>query len=401
MSVRIPTLLLALTLAAARLAAQVPGFEGLAGGPAAPGASAPEAPRPALPLRPGDGFVLGFNQAWLKQHYGSQWTGNWDEVEARRMLRFTRELGGRVLRMWIFEGEDPEGLTYQGRTTPGRQGSHTGAGPDGILPAKLEHLERFLEMAEEEGVAVYLTLFDAVIHSFASRADSKDFWWNLLHDKYGVGTAFREHALRPVLEVVRRHQKAVYGIDLMNEMNALVHHHWFRDWAAAVEFVRTWRAAIREVVPVPVTASLGNWYQGILDWGYGESDLLARRLPPDAVDFYDFHSYGDGGVRWGKRVERLVREVEIPVVLGEFGEHRIFQSKSEIDEPKQRAVTVRYLWHSRGIGLAGAFAWRLDGTLGEVKDDDFLSFRKPGGWRPAADAFRDFAAGLPPPSRAP
>jgi hypothetical protein len=51
------------------------------------------------------GFVKGFNQGWMHDHYGSQWNdGVFDEAESRRLLRLTREGGGEVLRIWLFEG---------------------------------------------------------------------------------------------------------------------------------------------------------------------------------------------------------------------------------------------------------------------------------------------------------
>jgi len=93
-----------------------------------------------------DGFLFGFNQAWMQDHYGSQWTTAWDEAEVRRVLALTRAANGRVLRMWLFEGLGNEGVRWDGTTVRTK--------PVGIDPVKLQNPERFLELAAAEGVAV-------------------------------------------------------------------------------------------------------------------------------------------------------------------------------------------------------------------------------------------------------
>ena len=324
------------------------------------------------------GFLFGFNQAWMKNHYGSQWTSAWDEAEVRRILALCRDAGGKVLRMWLFEGLGNEGVIWNGadRTRP-----------TGLSAEKLENVETFLRLAGEHGIRVYLTFFDGNIHDFDVGANGKkrrDEFHNILNEKYGAGAAYREKVLGPLLEVVARHREAVFAIDLMNEINSLVTCHdwkifekgrWFRHgWSSARSFVKTWRAFIRARVDVPVTASFG--------YPRAVRTLKAKVLPPEMVDFYDIHLYdSDGEV---PSLRAFIRETGRKVYLGEFGQGH-FAKKSEETQCRSLKAFVR---NARAAGLSGAFPWRLSEPNG---DAPYSFTEKDVVWRPALVDFRDMA----------
>jgi endo-1,4-beta-mannosidase len=331
-------------------------------------------------------FVMGFNQAWLRNAYGSQWTRAFDETEARRMLKGTASLGGTVLRMWLFEGLGFEGVIWDddpSKSTYGYGGTRTR--PTGFDPVKLANIERFLTIAEEEGVAVYLTLFDANMYSQNNPAKEKrqNEWWNVLNGKYGAEDGFHKAVLGPILNVISRHRQAVFGFDLVNEVNALVRKNWFENgWEGARRFVSSWRSFIRSSVPdMPVTASFGH-HDAV-------TVLLARRLPPSIVDFYDFHVYNNSGsIPSARLMKSAAGYLGKPIYLGEFG-----QKSAAYDDALQSRVLKQFVENARACGLAGVLAWRLSDNRPGNNAEARFSFEAFGKWRPAALVFKSLSSG--------
>ena len=327
------------------------------------------------------GFVTGFNQAWLLNHYGSQWTSNWDEAEARRMIEACADNGGKVLRMWLFEGLSFEGVEWDGDPSKSAYGySGTRTRPTSLSAEKLQNIERFLVLAKEKGVAVYLTFFDANIYSQNNPAKTqrKNEWWNVLNDKYGAGTGFRHNVLLPILQTCQRHREAVFAVDLVNEINALVKKNWYENgWSGARLFVSRWRNFIRGLIEdMPVSASFGH--HDAVDC------MLDGRLRANEVDFYDFHLYNNGGhIPDADDVKELAQRLEIPIYLGEFG-----QKSKAFDDSLQSRVLRNFINGSKECGLAGAFAWRLSDIRRGHNPEARFSFEAFGRWRPAMEVFR-------------
>ena len=317
------------------------------------------------PTPVGDRVLTGFNQAWLHDDYGSQWTLRWDEDEAARMVRATRQLGGRILRVWLFEGLDHEGVRFLG----GRAA--------GLDPDKLDHLERFLELCEAEGVQAYLTLFDG--NGAPPEDPRRAVLEGLLADRDGAGAAYRERVLAPVLGVASRHPGAVYGVDLINEGNALVRKGWFPEgWRGATRFVRTWRDFVRARLAVPVTMSFGHHF--------AVDDMLSGALPREVVDLYDVHVYSDEGrVPRAAEVRRLAATT--PVILGEYG-----QAAPRFDDRLQVRVVEGFLSEAHRLGLRAALAWRLSDVRPGYNAEARFSFEAYAAWRPAAATHRTLSA---------
>lgn len=322
------------------------------------------------------GPVRGFNQAWLRDDYGASWTDRFDEAEWERMIRLTRRAGGRVLRVWLFEGFRNRAIDWVRAV----RAPVAGAAPvlDPRVPA---NLERVLAVAERHGVQLYLTLFTANVaspsdeHRGADGQKQRHRWWNLIHDKYQAGTHVRAHVLAPLVDVLCRHRGAVFGIDLVNEVNAWVRHYWVQDgWTTVARFVRAWRGAVHARCAIPVTASLGHHT--------AVDDLTDGKLPADAVDFYDFHLYNDAGrIPSAGAVRRVAARTGRPIVLGEFG-----QEATAVDDAVQARVTASFLRAARENGLAAAIAWRLSDLAGRRMKT--LSYeRADGSLRPAYGAF--------------
>lgn len=310
-------------------------------------------PAPPVLGVPGRPFSTGFNQGWFHNHYGSQWTTGWDEAEVLRLIRGTRAHAGRVLRVWLFEGKAEPTLAGD----------------------KLAHVERALELAEQEGVELYITFFDANIVLQNPTQAERDRWWNLLNDKYGAGARFRADVVGPLCEMMARHRKAVFAVDLVNEINAFVDRNWVENgWTGVRRFVDVTRAAIKARLDVPVTASFG--------WGGAEQLVVDRKIPQASVDFYDFHVYDDAGeIASFNEIQALART--FPVYLGEYG-----QKSPAFDDALQARVTEAFLRNARRARLVGAFAWRLSDIRPGHNPEARHSYEAFGRWRPAAEVHR-------------
>lgn len=360
--------------------AQALSLLGLEGAPGAGGAARGAVP-PGGRVPGARSFVTGFNQAWIHTDYGVSWTARFDEAEVRRLIAATRAHGGRVLRLWLFEGRELDGVIWDGN--PAATAASVRTRPTGISPQKLANIERVLEIAGELDVQIYLTFFDAIVYTGADEPRHKAEWWNLLNDTYGAGTAFLENVMRPILSIVARHRKAVFGIDLLNEFNAMVRHGLFENrWKGANAFISGWRTFIRREVDVPVTASFGH-HDAI-------QAMVCGNLDEGAVDFYDFHVYtASGDIPWESVVSEFAHRCGKPVYLGEFG-----QSRTCFDDRMQADVTARFLRKSHEIGLAGAFAWRLSDIRPGHNPAAYHSFEAFGAWRPAMAVFREVSIEL-------
>lgn len=345
------------------------------------------------------GFRTGFNQAWLGRDYGHHWGARYDRAEVEAVCARTAELRGTIVRMWLLESLNPDGVLWDGASTPGPAPTDRHRGrPTGYSARHLANLEHFLQTAAGHGVQVYLTLFTGNIYSSTAQAGyahRKAEWWNMLHDRYGVDAAWRQNVLRPILEVLVRHRRAVYAIDLMNEGNALVERPsspWLEDgWTSYAAWVRRWHADVGAASDIPLGVSFGH-HMAI-------DNFLDQRLPEDAIDFYDVHAYNDTGeISQAGRVRARIRELAtrgIPVFLGEFG-----QGTERYRDALQAEVTEGFLRNAASMGFAAALAWRLQ-DIRDTPDASWLSFvdgevddPTTWTWRPAAEVFRTQSLGL-------
>lgn len=324
------------------------------------------------------GFVTGFNQAWWRDAYGRGWIQGYDHDEAVRLIYATRSNAGRVLRVWLFEGLSPEGIFWD-EGAADTAGPAVRVRPTGIDSRKLHNIERFLQACRAQGIRVYITLLDGNMYRFeAPHLNSRQTEWKAVLDVDSPsGRGFRASVLAPLGALLGRYQDSVYGVDLCNEVNALVRAGWFRDgWKGARSWMDTWRNVLRSTAPVPVTASFGH-HDAL-------STLFLGRLPSASVDFHDIHAYDDEGkIPYASALRLYMMKATRPVILGEFG-----QSSGTFDDARQCLVTQGFIRHARSCGLSGAFAWRLSDVRPGHNPEARFSYEAFGAWRPAMATFR-------------
>lgn len=338
-------------------------------------------------------FSLGYNQGWFGNAYGASWMSGFRQTEAREMLQLAARGGARTLRMWLLEGKTPEGLIWEG------------ARAKGIDPRYLAKLDRFLEMAHEEGVKIAFALFNgnmpAEIEDLLKQAKTpkakrqaeqiKQRWVDIFNEQNGAGVAFRQNVLMPLLDVMQRHESTVVLIDLVNEIDALTGKGFhttpfLQGWKSAAAFACRWHQVIHDYgVETPVTVSLG-WPGLLTQWSSGEDDLLAGRIPHACMDVFVTHLYNDrGDVPRCKDLQRLRARSGKPLILGEFGQGVL---NRRYDDKFQARLTERFVRNAYRCGFDAAWAWRLkDERPGENPEArySYWAFGKP---RPAFETIK-------------
>lgn len=319
-----------------------------------------------------DRFVLGFNQAWLEGKYASSLSGTFAEEDWGRILRRTREGGASTLRVWLFEGQQKEGIVWNGHE------------PTGVDPTYLANVRRLVALAASNGVRLYWTAGNGNWPDhWQKKGLERDRHWNLLQNRYGHGDLFRERCLGPVLDAIRERPEALYALDLMNEAEGAVKTWaWSEGWDGARRYFKASAGFVHRRAPgLKVTASAG--------WGDATRDILAGRFDGLGLDFLDVHVYTDQEtLPRGAELVAHARKQGVPIIVGELG-----QDRSKDDPAHQARVTRGLLEDARRLGFAGAFAWRLEDRQPDGKRFSFFDGDRP---RPAYEEMRKFAATLPP-----
>jgi hypothetical protein len=326
-------------------------------------------------------FNVGFNQAWWNNSYSSQWIdGSYPPSEVRRVLDLTKNAGSRTLRVWLFEGQDPQSLLW-------KDGKVSGLHPD-----FLKNFEDFIIAARERGIQIYPTLFDGNILRTLQKGPFRDRWWNLLNNKYGARQAFEKKALEPLVKLLSREdiRPSVFGLDIMNEIDAAVSGAEFdKDWASANELVCALRGVVRakrgRSSAVPVTASIG--WPMIPFYSRGAANLILDPNPhPSCVDYWDIHFYNnEGSIPNCEKIAKVSRDYKKKIYLGEFGQ----LSKAYSDDLQVKTVT-NFIRNAKACGFAGALAWRLADNRAGNNPEARLSFEAFGKMRPAYDVIRNW-----------
>jgi hypothetical protein len=320
------------------------------------------------------GFEVGFNQAWFKNAYGTQYLDTaFDPIEVERIFKLARSAGAVKIRLWFFETTNFPMLNWEGNQITG------------IREDYVRNVVRMLTLARVHGLRIYMTLLDPQVYRPDHwREDHSRFRWILSPEG---GTQFLGRALHPLLQAIEEAGLSgqISGIDLANEVDAAVNRFAFRGgWSDARRFLCEWRQFIRarpgfESMPVSFSLRLHPLLplpSGLLDQG----GTLA------CADFIDFHSYGDRGRvhRCGELLEFSRKGIK-PVILGEFGQGYFTRRYS--DELQVRN-TRSYLTAAKECGMQEALAWRLSDIRSGDNPEARYSFEAFGTTRPAFDLIR-------------
>ncbi len=310
-------------------------------------------------------FAVGYNQAWFSWRYNDWLTSGFDENYINKSLDDMKSYGGNVVRVWLFQGQ--QGIILN-QYAPQSQG---------VDPKLITNLETVLKMARAKSIKIYLTLHDG--NGMPTKSSpQKDYYYNLLNNKYGENTAFNNNVLAPLLQSLVPYQDVIYGLDLMNEIQAPISNNYWGWSSGSWDSPRAWMKMnldfVKSQTPwMRVTSSAG--------WSWGAKDVKNGLFSGLGLDFLDIHVYdNNGSIPFLYEICERARREGLPVILGEFG-----QGSKHYDDDLQKSSTEKFLRNAKNSCLEGALAWRFD-----AQESYFAFQRADGSMRPAAEVIRDF-----------
>lgn len=323
-----------------------------------------------LPPMPTQKFLIGYNEAWWGGAFATGYTTDWDLEYVRTTLDGISAAGGHLVRIWLWPV--PQGITLA--PAPPQTQS--------VSQEFLDNVDTVLTEARKRGLWVYVTLLDG--NTIAAIAEPlHTYGVNLLNNNGGELAAFHDKALAPLLAVLDAHQDNVFGIDIINEIQAAYKQGVFPDANLGPRaFILSTAAFIKSRSPwVRVTASAG-WPDDLFKTG-AQYDIANGFYSGLGLDFYDLHAYSDSGTYPGATAmcQRAAQD-GVPVYLGEFG-----QKTESMDDDLQYNATAAFLNNSLTLCLSGAFAWRYDAA------EKWWAFVRPDdSFRPAVAVMQVFGA---------
>jgi hypothetical protein len=230
-----------------------------------------------------------------------------------------------------------------------------------------------LDSARARGLWVYVTALEG--NSAYKYPPQQTYFKNLFNDTAGEGQAFQNNVLAPLLAVLDGHQENVFGLDLVNEIDApRTNGIWADATNGSRAFIQRTTAFVKSRSPwLHVTTTVG--------WGGAQYDVANGYLSGLGLDFYDFHIYSDSGTYGGATaVCNRAAADGVPVYLGEFG-----QATHMMDDTMQYNAAASFLNTAHGLCFKGALAWRYDTA------ENWWSFvRADGSFRPAVTVMQAF-----------
>jgi len=311
-------------------------------------------------------FEIGYNEAWFGNDYLYSMIKTFDINYVNKVFADIKSSGGDIVRMYLFQVR--QGLVI----------NQFAPQTAGIDPVMFANIKSMLDSARAHGLRVYFTLHDADAMPAPPQSELRDYYFNLIHNKFGEADAFNANVMTPLLNLLSQYQDTVYGIDLANELSAAIKNQYWglfdqfdgpRRWLKSMrDFIRTQAPWIRVSCSAMNTADVeGGLY----------SDL--------GLDFYDVHIYNDKGeIPYFYELCDIVHKTGIPIIVGEFG-----QLGQNVDDALQSSVTLNLLNNAKNQCFSGAIAWRFDPA-----DVVYHYQRSDGTLRPAVDVIKAFKAGL-------
>jgi hypothetical protein len=315
-------------------------------------------------------FNIGFNQAWFKSHYSTQYlNGRFDSVEVDRIMRLSHEAGAQEIRLWFFESSQFPMINFEQEVMKE------------LKPEYIQNVVETFKSAQKYNIKIYMTIFDA--HSYLPHKRSKEKLARLKRVFQEQGTQeFLNNIFTPLLMALDQQNlsQTLSKIDLINEGDAVVNRFGFdQGWDGAKRMICQWKnhlSNFKNYAHVPVTISL-RLHPLIIH----PLNLLKDDGPLSCAGIIDFHSYdNDGDIYRCGYIKKYVEENKKNVILGEFGQsyfnHR-YSDQLQLDN------TETYIKNAQKCGFSQALAWRLSDVREGYNKEARYSFEAFGKLRPA------------------
>ena len=308
-----------------------------------------------LPPMKTQSFLIGYNEAWFGGNFGTDYTTNFDLAYVQKVFDGIVAGDGHLVRLFLWEV--PQGFMLAA-SPPMTQP---------VSPQLLSNVDTVLTQARARGLWVYLTLLDP--NTIEKITGSVHTWGvNLLNNTSGELDAYNTNAVAPLLAVLDAHQDVMFGLDIINEIQAASQNGLFPDATNGPRaFLQAEASFIKSKSPWLKVTSTAGWPSDVLMQG-AQYDIANGLYSGLGLDFYDVHAYDDSGMYSGATAMCNRASTDgVPLYLGEFG-----QSSTQTNDTTQYNATASFLNNSRGLCFKGAFAWRFDpaeGYLSYVHSD--------------------------------
>jgi hypothetical protein len=218
----------------------------------------------------GGAFIKGVNLPWIDGDYYNDiavdphypdWGAGYSSSDMNRYLADIHSMGVPVVRFWLNQDDQGCAIDSNGYVTS-------------VTDLFWSNLDDIVSLAGNNGVSLYLTLNDGRVDWLTNTA---------------MAAAYMNICLVPMIERYKGNN-AVFGIDLMNEIDGQVGDpalgNWTTSgatWAQAQAYITTFASAVHSADPNRLVSCSTGWHQ----W-YNLSYFKGLGL-----DFYDFHEYED------------------------------------------------------------------------------------------------------------
>jgi hypothetical protein len=366
-----------------------------------------------LPGDKGTSFSVGYNEAWFADHYPNSLASNpvWNSLF--QTSDFSSQFNAKVIdtyfngmknghakivRIFVFPGL--QGIELNLSKPPGSQ--TVGLTLDSMRepedsmrkPEIIGNLKTVLKLAEHHGLMVEVVVLNAgdmlaaVDPTFPQLHPLQAYFENLLLNNGRERDTFKTKVLLPLLKLLNENRDVVYGLDLINEIEAtfISNPPYFANFPAAQDFIKDMAAFVKSNSSLRVTSSLGG-----AGGAFAVMEIIGGFFRDLDLDFYDLHYYKDQGLspEGTGALCHIVSRDGIPIILGEYGQTLAPPPPAQQPPPDdnlQSRTTAQFLKTAKTTCFSAALAWKY-----ETNVTPYLTYLRPDGtFRPAYHVIQSF-----------
>jgi hypothetical protein len=359
----------------------------------------------------GGSFTVGYDEAWFADHYPNWLASNpsFYDTNLHQFVnvpsQFSATLsvmdkwfdgmakgGAKIVRIWVFPGL--QGIELNLSNSPGSQ--TVGLTLDSMRepedsmrkPELIGNLKTVFKLAKHHGLMLQVVALNGVDMQAAVGTPLQAYFENLLLNIGGERDTFKTKVLLPLLKLLNENRNVVYGLDLINEIEAtfISNPPYFANFPAAQDFIKDMAAFVKSNSSLRVTSSTGGAGGNLAVF-----EIVSGLFSGLGLDFYDVHFYADGGVL-PSVVTGLCNKVSedgVQIILGEYGQSLLNTSTDDI---LQSLTTANFLYTAKTTCFSAALAWMYE--INKIPTQVyFLTYLRPNGTlRPAYNVIQSFGA---------
>ena len=313
---------------------------------------------------------VGFNQAWFKNHYASQYLdSNYDMNEVERIFKLSKAAGSQTIRLWFFESSGFPMIHFE-------QGEMIG-----LKDEFIKNVITTIKLAKSYDLKIYMTIFDA--HTYRPDQLGRTELHNLRKIFQPAGMEiFLNKIIAPLMQAIGNENlsQTISKIDLINEGDTVIKRGGFDGgWNGMSKMLCQWKSFLSNYGgfnKTPITMSIR--LHPLLPL---PMDLLKDNGPMKCADIIDFHSYdNDGDIYRCSYLKKYSKLQKKKLILGEFGQNYFTHRYSDSLQMKN---TQNFILNANRCGFSEALAWRLSDIRDGANPEARYSFEAFEKMRPA------------------